>query len=291
MTSIPRRIAVKLGILPEKQYSKDLRFNINGIILKVKRSDEGGLDYKNRAHYENVVDHFWTILEKEFSPGLIIDIGANYGFTAALFSKHFPQAKIIAIEPNPGLRPYIEENLNSNGVKNATIVTSFVGETDKLDDTFHINLEDSQDSRVNLPTDISHEVIKISSISLNSILRENATAGNIFIKVDTQGFEPQVLRGGMEQLKTLSNWMMRIEFAPSWLISQGNDPSSFLTYLLNEFNIYEAVARTTYNCSGLDEVINPLKKLRIEQVDGFIKHITSLNKSGTGWCDLLILPK
>jgi FkbM family methyltransferase len=291
MNSIPRRIAVKLGILREKQYSKDLRFDINGILLKVKRSDEGGLDYRNRSHFENVVDLFWAMLAKEFSPKLIIDIGANYGFTGALFSKHFPLSKIIAIEPNPGLRPYIEENFNQNGVKNATIITSFVNETDKLEDTFHINLGDSQDSRVSLPNDISHEIIKISSISLNSILRDNPTNGNIFIKVDTQGFEPQVVRGGLEQLKSMNNWMMRIEFAPSWLQSQGNDPISFLKFLINEFNIYEAVSRTTFNSKGLEEIINPAKILKIEQVDEFINHITSLNKSGTGWCDLLILPK
>jgi FkbM family methyltransferase len=268
MNSIPRRIAVKLGILREKQYSQDLGFNINGILLKVKRCDEGGPDYRNRSHYENVVDLFWTMLAKEFSPKLIIDIDANYGFTGALFSKHFPSAKIIAIEPNPGLRPYIEENFNQNEVKNATIITSFVNETDKLEDTFHINLGDSQDSPVSLTNDISHEIIKISSISLNSILRDNPTDGNVFKKIDTLGYALQVIRGGLVQLKSLNNWMMRIES-----------------------NVYKAVSRTAFNSKGLEEIINPEKSLKIKQVDEFIKHITSQNKSGTGWCDLLILPK
>jgi hypothetical protein len=79
--------------------------------------------------------------------------------------------------------------------------------------------------------------------------------------------------------------MMRIEFALSWLQSQGSDPISFLKLLLNEFNVYEAVSRTAFNSKGLEEIINPEKSLKIEQVDEFIKHITSQNKSGTGWCD------
>ena len=41
-------------------------------------------------------------VKPETPPGLIIDGGANVGYTTAYFAQRFPQAQILAVEPHPG---------------------------------------------------------------------------------------------------------------------------------------------------------------------------------------------
>jgi FkbM family methyltransferase len=40
-------------------------------------------------------------LEPDFEPETIVDVGAHIGMASILFAKHFPKAKIIAMEPEP----------------------------------------------------------------------------------------------------------------------------------------------------------------------------------------------
>lgn len=43
-------------------------------------------------------------------PRLIIDGGANVGYTSAFFAHRFPQAKVIAVEPDPGNCSLLRDN-------------------------------------------------------------------------------------------------------------------------------------------------------------------------------------
>lgn len=45
----------------------------------------------------------------------ILDVGANQGITAGYFRLLFPQAKIVAVEPDPATFPIIEENAKRMG--------------------------------------------------------------------------------------------------------------------------------------------------------------------------------
>ena len=49
------------------------------------------------------------------APRAILDVGANQGITAGYFRLLFPQAKIVAVEPDPATFPIIEENAKRMG--------------------------------------------------------------------------------------------------------------------------------------------------------------------------------
>jgi FkbM family methyltransferase len=58
-------------------------------------------------------------------PGLIVDCGANVGYAAVSFLERWPQAEVIAIEPDPGNAALARQNLAPYGAR-ATLVEAGV---------------------------------------------------------------------------------------------------------------------------------------------------------------------
>jgi len=50
---------------------------------------------------ELFIDGIYTLSSVPFSPDLVIDCGAFHGYFTVLACGHFPQAKLVAFEPNP----------------------------------------------------------------------------------------------------------------------------------------------------------------------------------------------
>jgi FkbM family methyltransferase len=53
----------------------------------------------------------YSCLDEVADPRLIIDCGANVGYSSAYFLSRFPTARVIAIEPDPGNFEMLERNL------------------------------------------------------------------------------------------------------------------------------------------------------------------------------------
>ncbi len=57
----------------------------------------------------------------------IIDGGANIGLAVLYFKKHYPEAKVIAFEPNPESFKYLKKNVESNNLQNVEIHNAALG--------------------------------------------------------------------------------------------------------------------------------------------------------------------
>jgi FkbM family methyltransferase len=57
---------------------------------------------------------FWRSLEN-FSPEVILDLGANVGFASAMFLSLFPRAFVLAVEPDPSNAERCRKNLAPYG--------------------------------------------------------------------------------------------------------------------------------------------------------------------------------
>jgi len=55
------------------------------------------------------------------SKPIIIDCGANMGLSILFFSKRFPNAEIIAFEPDNAVLPFLEKNIHSQCIKNVEL--------------------------------------------------------------------------------------------------------------------------------------------------------------------------
>lgn len=274
-------------IKKKKKEIGDKIIKIKDIDLIVDSSDSSGKNYSNRNSHEEYVSPLYDKIATYLDPKLVIDIGANYGFTGLIFAKRFPRAKIILVEASPHLCNYIKRNFEAIMINKYQVIPALCGETVNDASQFSINPMYSQDNRV-----IGLEgwnKIHVPAITLSKIIEDSYVSGNIFIKIDVQGFEKRVFDGASEFFSKHDNWLIKTEFAPQWLISQGTNPLDFLHYLINNFTVIEAPARTRF--SGEDLNILFSKSLSINDSENFLSYIKSLDEHDRGWCDLLIKPK
>ncbi len=274
-------------IIETVAYRGDKTIAIKDIKLTVDYSERGGRRYKARSSHEEYVSPIYLEIASALDPKLIVDVGANYGFTGLIFAKKFPDAHLVLVEPSPKLCHYIEMNMRANRVKSYTLIPSICGASDDLETSFSLNPASSQDNRVigkkGWPS------IPVTTRSLGGILEQHYKSGNIFIKIDTQGFEGQVLRGANSFLQSNQNWLIKSEFAPNWLESQGTNALALLRQLLADYSVTEMPARVRFNEGALEQLfVNPLQDT---QARSFVEYVRSLNGDGLGWCDLLIKPK
>jgi FkbM family methyltransferase len=67
------------------------------------------------------------LLQKNNSkPALIVDAGANVGYTALFFNLFFPETTIVTIEPDTSNANQIKQNLAANNINNTDIVIAGV---------------------------------------------------------------------------------------------------------------------------------------------------------------------
>jgi len=262
-------------------------FTFNSILLTIDKTDKGGLMYNGKSSFEELNNKFYLDIKKQYNPDSVIDIGANYGFTSIIYHKFFDYKSLIAIEASKDLCKYIAMNFKQNNVQNFKIINAICAETDDEARYFSLNPNASQDNRV-IGENKNWEKISTETISLNKLLYEsNATFH--FIKIDTQGYERHVFAGAYRYLDSHTNWIIKTEFAPYWLKSQGANPETLLLTLLNKYDVYELALRTNFKNSLPN--MNRGDKLQKHEVTPFIQYIVQHNKHERGWCDLLITPK
>lgn len=64
-----------------------------------------------RGEYDSVV------LKMPSSPRLIVDLGANVGYSLRYWHQHFPEAEVIAVEPDPENAKLCRKNMEIAGIK------------------------------------------------------------------------------------------------------------------------------------------------------------------------------
>lgn len=147
-----------------------------------------------------------TIIDQYVSPGdVALDIGANLGLVALkLGSAVGSEGAVHAFEPNPKMLNYLNVTLKENQPHSVTVHPIALGaENTQL--TLRVPLGDNAGlaSFVNVNEDFSDYQVQVPVRRLTDYLNENSINRLDFIKIDVEGFEADVFRGGMEALKTL----------------------------------------------------------------------------------------
>lgn len=255
--------------------------------LEVQASDYGGCMYNERPAFEEAQSLLYQIIQTDLAPTCVVDVGANYGFTSLIFSHSFPSAYIYAIEPSPILLPYLQRNLAHLTTNRFTIVEAACGAEVRDHINFGLNPHSSQDNRVVAQS--GWDVVGVRQTCLDEVLSSISSSTSLFVKIDTQGFDLEVLKGANITLSRCSHWLVKTEFAPFCLESQGTDPEECLNYLVSRYKVVECPARFMYGTTRLSELFSrPLNK---HDIPSFVRYVRALNRDNIGWLDLLIYPQ
>lgn len=144
---------------------------------------------------------------------VIIDAGAYIGLSTLYFKSRWPDAKVVAIEPNGQVVEILKENLSQNGFDDVQVIEAALSAKEGRSDYFLDGGEKEWNSTASLHKGTwvgNHpsEQISVKAIKLSTILEDKVD----LLKLDVEGSEQAVLKEAGESLKNVQNII--VEYHP-----------------------------------------------------------------------------
>lgn len=138
--------------------------------------------------------------------GTILDIGANTGQFASTINVIFPNAKIYAFEPLPDCFEQLQ--MHMAGCKNFTAFNIGLGDQsgslkfEKHDSSLSSSFLKMTDiHKTAFPHTQNSQSIEVKIEKLDNVAKNLSIIDPLLIKIDVQGYEDKVLRGGEQTIK------------------------------------------------------------------------------------------
>ncbi len=142
-------------------------------------------------------------LIKDELPEIFIDIGANIG-EVSFFANQMGIHKIIAVEPDPVINDILKFNLRGTLVE---VDNHAIGNINGKVSMY--SSPTTADSSL-LKSDIGSVLIKVESITLKNFVSKFNDDTSILIKMDAEGFEPEILKSAESTLRKIKYFSIDI---------------------------------------------------------------------------------
>lgn len=185
-------------------------------------------DYMQWCLFANIPDNTWKLAIPFLSnkPSVVLDIGANCGHFAlklAVYCKksNISNVRIHAFEPNLEVYNALSNNSKLNSLSEDQLVLHSCGLGSKNEQRFFdFNVDNLGGGRV-LPENCKGK-LQVTIRKLDDVVAEIKPERIAFIKIDAEGFEPEILFGSE---KTLMKFKPPVffEVTPVWYKENGHD--------------------------------------------------------------------
>jgi FkbM family methyltransferase len=152
------------------------------------------------ATFEEVIlkeDYNLTI---NFNPSTIIDGGANIGLTSVFFANKYPNADIVAVEPEEGNFEMLKKNTKNYG--RISLIRSGIWSHPAI---LSVIDEGKGNNSFTVAEILSPKVDSINAISIYDIMQERSWDTIDILKLDIEGAEKNVFEKNFEQ------WLPRVK--------------------------------------------------------------------------------
>jgi len=139
------------------------------------------------------------LLSEDFKPGLIIDAGANIGLSTIYLASRFPEAEIIAIEPEPSNFELLQQNVRR--FPKITCQNKALWADNSL-----LELENPNDRKFSFQVRKAHEtnVSAVQGINVADLLSQYNRSDIGIMKIDIEGAEKELFSAD-------TSWLNRTE--------------------------------------------------------------------------------
>lgn len=172
------------------------------------------------------------------SDPLILDCGSNIGVAILYFKHLYPEARIIGFEPDPRVFPYLERNIETNGLRGVSLVKAALSSEEGLVDFFSDGKYGGglaeQLATAGEPGWLRS---RVTSVRLRNYLTESVD----FLKMNIEGAEYDVLKDSEGLLNRVKEMVIEYHHLPGLprtlhKILDILDRHGF-EYLINDFDL------------------------------------------------------
>ena len=206
----------------------------------------GGWYWISRWRFEVLMGWYEPESEQWFQklirPGsVVLDIGGHLGVHSRRFSKLVGNTgRVYVFEANPENHRVLLHNLKARQYRNAEVLHSAVADRDGTA-LLHLSPGHSNHS-LNSGYTAETGTVEVPCISVDTFCANRKIDRVDFIKVDTEGAEPMVLRGMRGTIEANPSITLLVEHNPAALRAGGVEPDEFLSLLASLGLRYDSVS-------------------------------------------------
>lgn len=187
---------------------------------------------------ENITKAFRSLIKKGDT---VMDLGANFGYFGMVAGTDVGNGRIIFVEANPYLTPYIEKSATVNGLMRYSDIVNVAISDKRSTATFNLiknNWVSSGlvDVKELAKTDginyVLEEQIKIETTTVDDLCSRLKVGSVDVMKMDIEGYEDKAFAGMAETIKNSPNLKLLLEFTPN----RYPEPKKFFSALTQAFS-------------------------------------------------------
>lgn len=193
-----RRLSVSLPkiLLPAPESAgKHVLKTIHGVKMLIDPSVDRGVElalFETGTYEKGTIQLLKTYLQTGDS---FLDIGANIGLMSVIASGYVgAKGLVYAVEANPNTVPILQANIDLNTCKNVEVIPVALSDTTGTAVLFE-NWEVNRGGASLISQSAEEKGIEVRVERLDDLFDEKTSLR--LVKIDVEGFEPQVIRGGM----------------------------------------------------------------------------------------------
>lgn len=140
-----------------------------------------------------------------FVPSVLLDIGAYEGNWCKFVKEIFPEASVLMMEGQASKLPILEQI--SSKYRNVSYKIALLGAESK---EVEFNIYDTASSVLKEENETGAMIEKRQLVALDELLKDTDFSQPDFIKIDTQGYELEILKGGLSTLSFAQGVLLEV---------------------------------------------------------------------------------
>tara|TARA_A100001011_G_scaffold144384_1_gene152539 strand:- start:173 stop:1078 length:906 start_codon:yes stop_codon:yes gene_type:complete len=243
--------------LVRRKLTRDLKVKIHNFYIWASfKKNKQSHSILRKCDFEDLQE--FNLIEKIYSRKkiLLFDCGANFGFYSLYVASKSNQNKIYSFEASPSTYEDLKKNINLNNFNNINSFNIAISDKKDKEIEFVESINDWESSLSNSNFEIVNKV-KIKTNILDDFNDKDLDKINDYhtiIKLDVEGHEMNVLKGGSELIKLYSPLII-IEFSKFIKDEDYKIMKSFID--LNNYAVYDS----KYNLINIEIVKDRLNEL------------------------------
>ena len=159
-----------------------------------------------------------ALVDRGVRGDIAFDVGVNYGYSSAWLSTM--AGHVYAFEPNPANAAMIREHASIRRIQNVTLVPTAVSNRVGRA-SLHVKRFDGHHSLADIGASPTVSAVDVPVTTIDTAADERGLDAVDLVKIDVEGFEPEVLEGASRRLERGRVGLVLFEFSPGFYRQRG----------------------------------------------------------------------